>query len=80
MMAKLKEHFSSKRAYYIIAIIILLLMNLCYALFGIYPFGSKAIASGDTYSQIIPFLGLIRDAIDGRSTIVFSNYIAGGRI
>lgn len=78
MMAKLKEHFSSKKAYYITAIIILLLMNLCYSMFGIYPFGSKTIASGDTYSQIIPFLGLIRDAIDGRSTIVFSNYIAGG--
>lgn len=77
-MAKLKEHFSLKRAYYITATIILLLAIIIYAIFGIYPFGNGTIASSDTYAQIIPFLGLIRDAIDGRSTIVFSNYIAGG--
>lgn len=75
---KIKEHFSRLKAYYIVsAIILIILLALSLAL-QIFPFGNKTLATGDTMAQIVPFLGLIIDAIEGKSTLIFSNYIAGG--
>lgn len=75
---KAKEHFFRLKNYYIVSgIILIILLTLALAL-QIFPFGNKTLATGDTLAQIVPFLGLIIDAMEGKSTLIFSNYIAGG--
>lgn len=75
---KILNHFISFKNYYIVSsIVATILLSFC-LIFNIFPFGSKTLASNDTIVQISPFLGLILDAIEGKSTLVFSNYISGG--
>lgn len=77
-MNKIKNHFSAKKNYYIVAGLLALLLSLIYVLFGAWPFGTNTLAHYDLYHQIIPFLELIFDAIEGKSTIIYSNFTSGG--
>lgn len=77
-MNKIKNHFSTKKNYYIVAGFITLLLSIMYLCFGAWPFNNGTIAHYDLYHQIVPFLELIFDAIEGRSTLIYSNYVAGG--
>lgn len=77
-MNKIKNHFPLKKNYYIVAGIITLLLSVVYLIFGAWPFGSNTLAHYDLYHQIIPFLELIFDAFEGKSTLIYSNYISGG--
>ena len=74
----IKQHFKNKKAYYLSSLILLVGFLVVSAVFGAWPFGTKTIAHYDMYHQIVPFLELIFDAIEGRSTLIYSNYVAGG--
>lgn len=75
---KLRCHFRLRKNYYIVSGIVLAILLTMYCILGIFPFGTKTIVTNDTMQQIVPFLGLIIDTIEGKSTLIFSNYIAGG--
>ena len=77
-MNKLKNHFINQKNYYILAGIILAVFIIWFAIVGVFPFGNKTFAHYDMYHQIVPFFGLIFDAISGRSTLTFSNFLGGG--
>lgn len=76
--SRLTRHFKDKKNYYILSGIVLGVFLLLFAFVGIFPFGSKSIAHYDLYAQICTFIGLIFDAIAGKSTLVFSNFVSGG--
>ncbi len=77
-MSKISKHFKEKKNYYILSGILIFVFALLYIVLGAFPFGEKTIAHYDLYAQICTFMGFIFDAINGKSTLVFSNYIAGG--
>lgn len=76
--SRLTRHFKDKKSYYILSGIVLGVFVLLFAFVGIFPFGSKSIAHYDMYAQICTFMGLIFDAIAGKSTLTFSNFVSGG--
>ena len=78
-MNKIKNHFSTKKNYYIVAGSITALFLIIYACCGAFPFGTKTIAHYDMYHQIITFMNLIFDGLEGEvGSLVFSNKLAGG--
>ncbi len=77
-MNKIKNHFSTKRNYYVCAGIITVLFLIIFACFGAFPFGTKTVASFDMLHQIMPFLDLVFDAFNGNGTLTFSNMLGGG--
>ncbi|MBR2468323.1 MAG: YfhO family protein [Clostridia bacterium] len=78
-MNKIKNHFSTKKNYYIVAGAITALFLIIYACCGAFPFGTKTIAHYDMYHQIITFMNLIFDGLEGEvGSLVFSNKLAGG--
>lgn len=78
-MNKIKNHFSTKKNYYIVAGTITALFLIIYACCGAFPFGTKTLAHYDMYHQIITFMNLIFDGLEGEvGSLVFSNKLAGG--
>lgn len=76
--SRFAKHLKEKKNYYILSGIVLGVFMVLFAFVGIFPFGSKSVAHYDMFAQICTFFGLIFDAIAGKSTLVFSNFVSGG--
>ena len=55
-----------------------IIMLLLFALNGMYPFGEVSIAWSDGIGQFIPLLDVLKDVLDGRSSLLFNFQVSGG--
>lgn len=59
-------------------LLVIFIVSLIYAFYGIFPFGSKTVAWCDLKQQTIPLLMDLKDILDGKSNIFYSAASCGG--
>lgn len=64
--------------YFLSCLVVLGFTMVAYIAGGIYPFGGKTVATYDMYWQHCTFLNFLFDIIEGKGTLNFSNFVAGG--
>lgn len=77
----IREIFHMIRKKYYIAfspIIVIIVMCIFYAIYGIFPFGSKTVAWCDLKQQTIPLLMNLKDILDGKSSLLYTSASGGG--
>ena len=61
---------NNKKYYIAISpILVIIVMCIFYALYGIFPFGSKTVAWCDLKQQTIPLLMNLKDILDGKTSM-----------
>ncbi len=70
---------NNKKYYIAISpILVIIVMCIFYALYGIFPFGSKTVAWCDLKQQTIPLLMNLKDILDGKTSMLYSAASGGG--
>lgn len=59
-------------------VLVIIIMCVFYAFYGIFPFGSKTVAWCDMKQQTIPLLMELKDILDGKSSLFYSAASGGG--
>lgn len=59
-------------------LLVIFIVSLIYAFYGIFPFGSKTVAWCDLKQQTIPLLMDLKDILDGKSDLFYSAASCGG--
>lgn len=75
---KFKKFMFEKKDYFLVSAIVIFVFGLVLALNGCFPFGDRTILMGDAYAQIGAFIGHIFNVLQGKSTLFYTNYLAGG--
>ncbi len=76
----LKDWFFRSRYYLMAFFIPIILMYICYAIFGLYPFGEQSVLALDFNAQYVYYFEALRDAFWGDGSIFYnwSRNLSGG--
>ncbi len=75
-----KDWFFRNRYYFVAFFFPVLLMYICYALFGLYPFGEESVLALDFNAQYVYYFEALRDAFWGDGSVFYnwSRNLSGG--
>lgn len=68
----------SRKAVWIAPLVVVLLVCVCFAAAGMYPFGTKTLAWGDMKHQVLPLTMDLQDILTGKASLFFNQQNAGG--
>ena len=77
-MEKIKNFFVKKDAYLIIAGFFIVFALVGSAIMGVFPFGTKTTSTFDAWHQVCPLYNLVFDFFEGKSSLFYTNSMAGG--